>query len=208
MCIASRSHGFATVSFTPQAMQTYQCIFEATLDGLPRYRLPSNLACSPAAGHTLWNVTPAMPGWQAPTCLFPAATWPRTEALCLILWERATSLEWLLCGQFSITKMGTPCSSLRGCFLVILRNYLSSWRTMAPSPPRYCLGVKRGVERERNHEFFVSKTSDIGVSAILNLWLLLRCSSFVNLCETWDVQREIRHGLCPQVLEADHRVHS
>lgn len=44
MCIASRSHGFATVSFTPQAMQTYQCIFEATLDGLPRYRLPSNLA--------------------------------------------------------------------------------------------------------------------------------------------------------------------
>ncbi|XP_015443273.1 hydrocephalus-inducing protein homolog isoform X1 [Pteropus alecto] len=35
MCIASRSHGFATVSFTPQAMQTYQCIFEATLDGLP-----------------------------------------------------------------------------------------------------------------------------------------------------------------------------
>nr|XP_004659621.2 hydrocephalus-inducing protein homolog [Jaculus jaculus] len=35
MCIASRSHAFATVFFTPQAMQTYQCIFEATLDGLP-----------------------------------------------------------------------------------------------------------------------------------------------------------------------------
>ncbi|XP_054435188.1 hydrocephalus-inducing protein homolog [Pteronotus mesoamericanus] len=35
MCIASRSHAFATVSFTPQTMQTYQCIFEATLDGLP-----------------------------------------------------------------------------------------------------------------------------------------------------------------------------
>ncbi|XP_051024710.1 hydrocephalus-inducing protein homolog [Acomys russatus] len=35
MCIGSRSHAFATVLFTPQAMQTYQCIFEATLEGLP-----------------------------------------------------------------------------------------------------------------------------------------------------------------------------
>ncbi|XP_008833211.1 hydrocephalus-inducing protein homolog [Nannospalax galili] len=41
MCIGSRSHVFTTVLFTPQAMQTYQCIFEATLDGLP-----SNLARS------------------------------------------------------------------------------------------------------------------------------------------------------------------
>ncbi|KAM5262598.1 hydrocephalus-inducing protein homolog [Ctenodactylus gundi] len=39
MWVASRSHAFATVSFTPGAMQSYQCIFEATLDGLP-----SNLA--------------------------------------------------------------------------------------------------------------------------------------------------------------------
>lgn len=41
MCVASRSHAFVTVTFTPQTMQTYQCIFEATLDGLPRYQLPS-----------------------------------------------------------------------------------------------------------------------------------------------------------------------
>ncbi|XP_021570831.1 hydrocephalus-inducing protein homolog, partial [Carlito syrichta] len=41
MCVASHSHAFATVAFTPQTMQTYQCIFEATLDGLP-----SNLAKS------------------------------------------------------------------------------------------------------------------------------------------------------------------
>ncbi|ELK36190.1 Hydrocephalus-inducing protein like protein [Myotis davidii] len=34
MCIASRSHAFATVTFTPQTMQWYQCIFEATLDGV------------------------------------------------------------------------------------------------------------------------------------------------------------------------------
>ncbi|XP_073081517.1 hydrocephalus-inducing protein homolog [Manis javanica] len=35
MCVAGRSHAFATVSFTPQTMQTYQCVFEATVDGLP-----------------------------------------------------------------------------------------------------------------------------------------------------------------------------
>ncbi|KGL84882.1 Hydrocephalus-inducing protein, partial [Tinamus guttatus] len=32
MCVSSRSHAFATVTFTPQAMQNYQCTFEASLD--------------------------------------------------------------------------------------------------------------------------------------------------------------------------------
>ncbi|XP_064315287.1 hydrocephalus-inducing protein homolog [Phalacrocorax carbo] len=32
MCVPSRSHAFATVSFTPQTMQNYQCTFEASLD--------------------------------------------------------------------------------------------------------------------------------------------------------------------------------
>ncbi|XP_030334371.1 hydrocephalus-inducing protein homolog [Strigops habroptila] len=32
MCIPSCSHAFATVAFTPQSMQTYQCTFEASLD--------------------------------------------------------------------------------------------------------------------------------------------------------------------------------
>uniref|UniRef100_A0A8D0GGN3 HYDIN protein n=1 Tax=Sphenodon punctatus TaxID=8508 RepID=A0A8D0GGN3_SPHPU len=35
MCISSRSHAFATVTFSPQSMQNYQCIFEASLDALP-----------------------------------------------------------------------------------------------------------------------------------------------------------------------------
>uniref|UniRef100_A0A7M4E0K8 HYDIN axonemal central pair apparatus protein n=1 Tax=Crocodylus porosus TaxID=8502 RepID=A0A7M4E0K8_CROPO len=35
MCIPSRSHAFATVTFTPQTMQSYQCIFEASIDGQP-----------------------------------------------------------------------------------------------------------------------------------------------------------------------------
>ncbi|KFQ85082.1 Hydrocephalus-inducing protein, partial [Phoenicopterus ruber ruber] len=32
MCVPSRSHAFATVTFTPQTMQNYQCTFEASLD--------------------------------------------------------------------------------------------------------------------------------------------------------------------------------
>ncbi|XP_032051538.1 hydrocephalus-inducing protein homolog [Aythya fuligula] len=32
MCVPSRSHTFATVAFTPQTMQSYQCTFEASLD--------------------------------------------------------------------------------------------------------------------------------------------------------------------------------
>lgn len=36
MCIPSRSHAFATVTFTPQTMQSYQCIFEVSIDGQPR----------------------------------------------------------------------------------------------------------------------------------------------------------------------------
>ncbi|XP_059569698.1 hydrocephalus-inducing protein homolog [Alligator mississippiensis] len=35
MCIPSRSHAFATVTFTPQTMQSYQCIFEVSIDGQP-----------------------------------------------------------------------------------------------------------------------------------------------------------------------------
>lgn len=57
MCVASCSHAFATVSFTPQTMQTYQCIFEATVDGLPRYQLPSSPSSSRAAGHPLCEMS-------------------------------------------------------------------------------------------------------------------------------------------------------
>ncbi|XP_068267686.1 LOW QUALITY PROTEIN: hydrocephalus-inducing protein homolog [Nyctibius grandis] len=32
MCLPSHSHAFATVTFTPQRMQSYQCAFEASLD--------------------------------------------------------------------------------------------------------------------------------------------------------------------------------
>ncbi|KAM9269036.1 LOW QUALITY PROTEIN: hydrocephalus-inducing protein homolog [Cariama cristata] len=32
MCVPSRSHAFATVTFTPETMQNYQCTFEASLD--------------------------------------------------------------------------------------------------------------------------------------------------------------------------------
>lgn len=51
MCVASRSNAFATVLFTPQAMQSYQCVFEATLDGLPRYCA----SLRTTAPHCLWQ---------------------------------------------------------------------------------------------------------------------------------------------------------
>ncbi|XP_073420426.1 hydrocephalus-inducing protein homolog [Dendrobates tinctorius] len=35
MSIPSHSHSYASVSFTPQSMQTYQCTFEATVEGIP-----------------------------------------------------------------------------------------------------------------------------------------------------------------------------
>ncbi|XP_044515296.1 hydrocephalus-inducing protein homolog [Gracilinanus agilis] len=37
MCIGSHSQAFATVTFTPPTMQTFQCVFEASLDGLPNF---------------------------------------------------------------------------------------------------------------------------------------------------------------------------
>ncbi|XP_053255366.1 hydrocephalus-inducing protein homolog [Podarcis raffonei] len=35
MCIASRSHAFTSLTFSPQSMQNYQCIFEAAVDAPP-----------------------------------------------------------------------------------------------------------------------------------------------------------------------------
>ncbi|XP_066494024.1 hydrocephalus-inducing protein-like [Tiliqua scincoides] len=35
MCVASRSSAFATVTFSPQVMQNYQCLFEASVDAMP-----------------------------------------------------------------------------------------------------------------------------------------------------------------------------
>ncbi|XP_040433967.1 hydrocephalus-inducing protein homolog [Falco naumanni] len=37
MCVPSCSHAFATVTFTPQMMQSYQCTFEASLDVLASF---------------------------------------------------------------------------------------------------------------------------------------------------------------------------
>lgn len=37
LTIPSQSHSFAVVTFTPQAMQQYSAVFEATLEGPSRY---------------------------------------------------------------------------------------------------------------------------------------------------------------------------
>lgn len=59
MCIGSRSHAFVTVMFTPQAIQTYQCLFEATLDGLPRYHHLLLLLWQNDSVHAVWESVPA-----------------------------------------------------------------------------------------------------------------------------------------------------
>ncbi|XP_062997557.1 hydrocephalus-inducing protein homolog [Elgaria multicarinata webbii] len=35
MCVGSHSHAFATLTFSPQTMQNYQCVFEASIDAMP-----------------------------------------------------------------------------------------------------------------------------------------------------------------------------
>ncbi|KAK2085417.1 hypothetical protein P7K49_036717 [Saguinus oedipus] len=90
MCIASHSHAFATVSFTPQIMQSYQCIFEATLDGLPSTLAKSRGLVFDIAGEgNLPQVTVVRPilhnQYGNPLILFKRLLLGRSEKLPLIL---------------------------------------------------------------------------------------------------------------------------
>ncbi|PNI31897.1 HYDIN isoform 21, partial [Pan troglodytes] len=90
MCIASHSHAFATVSFTPQIMQNYQCIFEATLDGLPSTLAKSRGLVFDIAGEgNLPRVTVVRPvlhnQYGNPLLLFKRLLLGHSEKLPLIL---------------------------------------------------------------------------------------------------------------------------
>ncbi|XP_064239335.1 hydrocephalus-inducing protein homolog [Aotus nancymaae] len=90
MCIASHSHAFATVSFTPQIMQNYQCIFEATLDGLPSTLAKSRGLVFDIAGEgNLPQVTVVRPilhnQYGNPLLLFKRLLLGHSEKLPLIL---------------------------------------------------------------------------------------------------------------------------
>lgn len=39
LTIPSQSHAFVMVTFTPQAMQLYSAVFEATMEGTSRYNI-------------------------------------------------------------------------------------------------------------------------------------------------------------------------
>ncbi|XP_054934895.1 hydrocephalus-inducing protein homolog [Physeter macrocephalus] len=95
MCVASRSHAFATVSFTPQTMQTYQCIFEATLDGLPSNLAKSRSLMFDIVGEgTLPRVTVVRPilynQYGNPLLLFKRLLLGRSETLPLVLKNNGT----------------------------------------------------------------------------------------------------------------------
>nr|XP_023493063.1 hydrocephalus-inducing protein homolog isoform X2 [Equus caballus] len=95
ICVASRSHAFATVSFTPQTMQTYQCIFEATLDGLPSNLTKNrNLTFDITGEGTLPRVTVVRPilynQHGNPFLLFKRLLLGHSEKLPLILKNNGT----------------------------------------------------------------------------------------------------------------------
>ncbi|ERE78885.1 hydrocephalus-inducing protein [Cricetulus griseus] len=95
MCIGSRSHAFVTVLFTPQAMQTYQCIFEATLDGLPSNQARSRGLVFDIIGEgTLPRVTVVRPTLYTqngnPLLLFKRLLLGHSEKLPLILKNNGT----------------------------------------------------------------------------------------------------------------------
>ncbi|KAM7059176.1 hydrocephalus-inducing protein homolog [Molossus nigricans] len=95
MCIASRSHAFATVSFTPQTMQTYQCIFEATLDGLPSNQTKNRSLIFDIVGEgNLPRVTIVRPilhnQYGNPMLLFKRLLLGHSEKLPLILKNNGT----------------------------------------------------------------------------------------------------------------------
>ncbi|XP_004431871.1 PREDICTED: hydrocephalus-inducing protein homolog [Ceratotherium simum simum] len=95
MCVASHSHAFATVSFTPQTMQTYQCIFEATLDGLPSNLTKNKSLVFDIVGEgTLPRVTVVRPvlhnQYGNPFLLFKRLLLGRSEKLPLILKNSGT----------------------------------------------------------------------------------------------------------------------
>ncbi|KFV73572.1 Hydrocephalus-inducing protein, partial [Struthio camelus australis] len=91
MCVPSRSHAFATVTFTPQTMQNYQCTFEASLDVLasPVVFKPQSLTFTISGDGNLPRVTILRPVLHNkrgnPLLLFKKLLLGHSEKLPLIL---------------------------------------------------------------------------------------------------------------------------
>ncbi|XP_048371298.1 hydrocephalus-inducing protein homolog [Sphaerodactylus townsendi] len=90
MCIASRSHAFATVSFLPQVMQNYQCIFEASVDAVTSMAAKTkSLSFEVTGDGNLPQVTIVRPALRNkkgnPLLLFKKLLLGNTETLPLVL---------------------------------------------------------------------------------------------------------------------------
>ncbi|XP_007442069.2 hydrocephalus-inducing protein homolog, partial [Python bivittatus] len=90
MCIASHSHAFATLTFSPQTMQTYQCIFEASVDAVPSVVAKSRALSFEVTGDgSLPRITIVRPVLRnkkgSPLLLFRKLLLGHMEALPLVL---------------------------------------------------------------------------------------------------------------------------
>ncbi|XP_067327017.1 hydrocephalus-inducing protein homolog [Anolis sagrei] len=97
MCIPSRSHAFATLTFSPQTMQSYHCIFEASIDAPPSVSSKSkHLHFEVVGDGNLPQVTVVRPVLRnkkgAPLLLFRRLLLGHTETLPLLIKNSGSTL--------------------------------------------------------------------------------------------------------------------
>ncbi|XP_053127193.1 hydrocephalus-inducing protein homolog isoform X2 [Hemicordylus capensis] len=90
MCISSRSHAFVTLTFSPQTMQNYQCLFEASIDAPPSVAAKSrSLSFEVSGDGNLPRITVARPVLRNkkghPLLLFRRLLLGHSEKLPLVL---------------------------------------------------------------------------------------------------------------------------
>ncbi|XP_077166200.1 hydrocephalus-inducing protein homolog isoform X2 [Paroedura picta] len=131
MSIPSRSHGFATVSFFPQTMQNYQCIFEASLDPVSSLAAKSkNLSFEITGDGNLPQVTVVRPALRNkkgnPLLLFKKLLLGNTEKLTLVFKNSSSVLA----------QVYLDISDEHGAFI------------LKPKPSTSCIYVSQGEENE------------------------------------------------------------
>ncbi|KAL8194575.1 UNVERIFIED_CONTAM: hypothetical protein K2H54_025175 [Gekko kuhli] len=131
MSIASRSLAFATVTFLPQTMQNYQCIFEASLDPVTSMAAKSkSLSFEIAGDGNLPQVTIVRPALRNkkgnPLLLFKKLLLGNSEKLPLVLKNSGSIL----------VQVHLDMSDEHGAFL------------LKPKPSTSCIYVSQGEENE------------------------------------------------------------
>lgn len=155
MCVASRSHAFATVTFTPQAMQTYQCIFEATLDGLPRYQLP-RLSLQDEEGMPCPAQPALLTGLPPPV---PCSNLTRNRSLGFDIVGEGTLPRVIVVRPVLCNQHGNPLLLFKRLLLGQSEKLPLVLKNNGTIPAQVLRGVKCGTEREKND-------SEVGLSAL------------------------------------------